>query len=141
MLSSTDILDRLDDSRFEKARGSKQGRDKSLDNTEKVKSQKSKVKSYDTIKQALAATSYGSTFTTKRSNRLYVTTKPTWGEKSRKGGNTKVAKGFSYDPPVSKIKNYSARTKVKHGGSRDRNLLKFVSSKRKERINKQVPEA
>jgi len=141
MLGLTDILNRLDDSRFEKARGSKGGRDKSLDTTEKVKSQKSRVKSYDTIKQALAATSYGSTFTTKRANRLYVTTKPTWGEKSRKGGATKVAKGFSYDPPESKVKTYSAKTKVKHGGSKDRNLLKFVSTRRKERRGMQIPEA
>ena len=78
-----------------------------------VESKKSKIPSFESIHTALRSQDYGTIFTTPQSDRIYVITKGTWGEKS----NDKVVKGFSTDADMAKIKKYSKRTKVKHGGS------------------------
>ena len=78
-----------------------------------VESKKSKIPSYESIHTALKTQDYGTTFTTPQSDRIYVITKGTWGEKS----DNKVVKGFSLDTDMAKIKKYAKRTKVKHGGS------------------------
>jgi len=89
-----------------------------------VKSRKSRVKIFDTIKDALGSgTSYGTIFSTKGANRLYVVTKPTWGKKSKAGGATKVAKGFTPGKSTpgsswSSIKSHAVRTMKKHGGKK-----------------------
>jgi len=97
-----------------------EAKDPDSEKTEKVKSKKSRVRIYDTIADALKAGSYGQIFSTKGADRLYVITKPTWGSKSRAGGNTKVAKGFTpgSSTPSSKwgsVKSYAVRTMKKHG--------------------------
>jgi len=85
------------------------------------KARKSKVKVYDTIEAALNSSApYGTIFSTKGADRLYVITKPTWGHKSRKGGNTRVAKGFTPGSATPSAKfgsvvGYAKRTKRKHG--------------------------
>ena len=62
----------------------------------KIRSRKSRVRIFPTIKAALnSGVGYGAKFSTKGAKRLYVTTKPTWGTKSRSGGNKIVAKGFT----------------------------------------------
>tara|TARA_R110000765_G_scaffold426483_1_gene542274 strand:- start:447 stop:983 length:537 start_codon:yes stop_codon:yes gene_type:complete len=78
-----------------------------------VESKKSKIPSFKSIHTALRTQDYGTTFTTPQSDRIYVITKGTWGEKS----DNKVVKGFPLDTDMSKIKLYSKRTRVKHGGS------------------------
>ena len=78
-----------------------------------VESKKSKIPSYESIHIALRAQDYGTIFTTPQSDRIYVITKGTWGEKS----DDKVVKGFSLDTDMAKIKLYAKRTRVKHGGS------------------------
>ena len=78
-----------------------------------VESKKSKIPSFESIHTALKSQDFGTIFTTPQSDRIYVITKGTWGEKS----DNKVVKGFSTDADMAKIKKYSKRTKVKHGGS------------------------
>ena len=78
-----------------------------------VESKKSKIPSFESIHTALRSQDFGTIFTTPQSDRIYVITKGTWGEKS----DNKVVKGFSTDADMAKIKKYSKRTKVKHGGS------------------------
>ena len=100
-----------------------------------TKSRKSRVKVYATIKAALkSSASYGHIFSTKGANRLYVITKPTWGSKSRAGGNTKVAKGFTPGSatPSAKwpsIKAYGVRTSTKHGKSKSKKFKKYKEHK------------
>ena len=75
---------------------------------------KSRVKTFPSIADALKVSNYGTIFTTPQSDRIYVITKGTWGDKSKE----KVVKGFSSKTPFSEIKGYSDRTKAKHGGAR-----------------------
>ena len=74
---------------------------------------KSKILSFPAIKDALAQRPYGTVFSTPESDRIYVITKGTWGEKS----NDKVVKGFPATTPLSEIENYSKRTQTKHGSA------------------------
>ena len=78
-----------------------------------VESKKAKIPSFASIHTALKSQDYGTIFTTPQSDRIYVITKGTWGEKSQ----NKVVKGFSTETDMDKIKTYAKRTKVKHGGS------------------------
>jgi hypothetical protein len=78
-----------------------------------VESKKSKIPSFESIHIALRSQEYGTVFTTPQSDRIYVITKGTWGEKS----DNKVVKGFPLSTDMAKIKLYAKRTKVKHGGS------------------------
>tara|TARA_R110002110_G_scaffold194346_1_gene403160 strand:+ start:71 stop:610 length:540 start_codon:yes stop_codon:yes gene_type:complete len=78
-----------------------------------VESKKSKIPSFESIHTALKTQDYGTVFTTPQSDRIYVITKGTWGSKS----DNKVVKGFNLSTDMDKIKKYSKRTKVKHGGS------------------------
>lgn len=72
---------------------------------------KSKVPVYPSISQAMSKHTFGTIFTTPASDRIYVITHGTWGEKSA----NKVVKGFPSGTEFNKIKAYSKRTKVKHG--------------------------
>ena len=78
-----------------------------------VESKKSKIPSFESIHKALGSQDYGTIFTTPQSDRIYVITKGTWGEKS----DDKVVKGFALSTDMAKIKLYAKRTRVKHGGS------------------------
>lgn len=78
-----------------------------------VESKKSKIPSFPSIHKALNTQDYGTIFTTPQSDRIYVITKGTWGDKS----DDKVVKGFDLATDMDKIKTYAKRTKVKHGGS------------------------
>ena len=127
-----DVLQQMNEGRAEKGRGSKAGREKfsSKKGTKggSVKARKSRVKVYDSIKAALdSAAPYGTIFSTKAADRLYVISKPTWGEKSRAGGNTRIAKGLtpgSATPSASwpSIKSHAVRTGLKHGKSKSKRL-------------------
>jgi len=126
------IIDLLQESRFGGGRGSDIGRSvfssKSGTTRQKVKSSKGRVKVFKSISKALSASDYGSIFSTVASDRIYVVTKPTWGEKSRDQG-TKVAKGFASGTPFSEIKGYSVRTRKKHGRERSEKISKYKEHK------------
>ena len=77
----------------------------------KLTSKKARVPVHPSISTALASHSYGHFFTTPASDRIYVITHGTWGEKSA----DKVVKGFPGGTDINVIKAYSKRTKVKHG--------------------------
>ena len=133
-----EFLKEINEGRAEKGRGSKEGREKfsSKEGTKgrAVKARKSRVKVYDTIDAALkSGAPYGSIFSTKAADRLYVISKPTWGEKSRAGGNTRIAKGFTpgaATPSASwpSIKAHAVRTGLKHGKSKSKRLTKVYGS-------------
>ena len=114
-----DIMKHINESRFEKGRGSKEGRSKAK-SSGKVESEKSKVKIYDTIDDALKHGYFGQIFSTKGSDRLYVISKHKWGKDADQRVGNKIAKGFtpgSATPGATfkDIKGYSARTMIKHG--------------------------
>jgi hypothetical protein len=126
------LINLLRESRFGGGRGSDIGRQlfASKKGTKKdvVKSTKGRVKVFKSISKALAASDYGSIFSTVASDRIYVVTRPTWGEKSTEAGN-KVAKGFAAGTPFSEIKGYSIRTRKKHGKERSEKVLKYKEHK------------
>jgi|TARA_R110000824_G_scaffold4222_2_gene20124 hypothetical protein len=72
---------------------------------------KARVPVHTSIGDALSKHSYGHYFTTPASDRIYVITHGTWGEKSK----DKVVKGFPGGTDINVIKAYSKRTNVKHG--------------------------
>jgi len=129
-----DTLKEINEGRAESGRGSKAGREKfaSKEGTQgrSVKAKKSRVKVYDTIDDALhSGAPYGTIFSTKAADRLYVISKPTWGTKSRAGGNTRIAKGFtpgSATPNATwpSIKSHAVRTMIKHGKTKAGRLTK-----------------
>ena len=89
---------------------------------EKTKSQKGRVKTYNTIRDALSGGKVGEIFSTKGAGRTYVISKGKWGKKSGRG---KIAKGFTpgSSTPSSawgSIKKHAARTELRHGkGSKE----------------------
>jgi hypothetical protein len=103
---------------------------------EKKKAFKGRVKTYDSIKAALSAGSYGQIFSTKAAGRLYVISKGKWGAKSGKG---KIAKGFTpgSSTPSSdfaSVRKHAARTLLRYGKGSDKLAAKYGSrSIRKER--------
>lgn len=106
---------------LEEARGSKEGREyyasKEGTKGDKKKTFKGRVKTYSSIKDALAKGSYGQIFSTKAADRLYVISKGKWGAKSGRG---KIAKGFtpgSATPSAkfSSVKKHAARTLLRYG--------------------------
>jgi hypothetical protein len=122
------------------ARGSKEGR-KTYTSKEGAKRNtkkafKGRVRTYDSIKNALSDGKYGDIFTTKAANRLYVISKAKWGEKSGKG---KIAKGFtkgSATPSAdfASVRKHAARTMLRYGKASDKLAQKYGSrSIKKER--------
>lgn len=77
----------------------------------KLTSKKARVPVHASISKAMASHNFGHYFTTPGSDRIYVITHGTWGEKS----DNKVVKGFKGGTDINVIKAYSKRTKVKHG--------------------------
>ena len=104
------------ESRFETGRGSGFGRDFMKQGKEPVKAKKARAQIFPSIAKALSTLDYGGIFSTTGSKRLYVVTKADWGKKSE----GKVAKGFKEGTPFEEVKNFSIRTKDKHGASRSR---------------------
>ena len=104
----------------------------------KTKAQKSRVKVYDTIKDALNKSYMGQVFSTKKAGRLYVTTHKKWGKDKASQVGGKVAKGFtpgSATPGASwpEIKGYAVRTMARHGGQKTKKFTggKYWKSKKK----------
>lgn len=122
-----DFIDILTEAKTEKAKGSKEGRDKMLSSGKngngKTKSQKSRVKVYKSITDALKKGYIGQMFSTKDSGRLYVITRKKWGKDNEQIINGRSAKGFSPGSIPSSfkdVKGYAVRTMVRHTGSRSK---------------------
>ena len=125
-------LDEKKSERYPSGRGSYRRRDK-------VTTRKSKVPIYKTIKDALSKTSAGTIFSTKGSYRMYVTTAGGWGNSSQQRVSGKTAKGFTpgSSTPSSdwkSIRSHAARTKAKHGSTKDK-----AAKVRQERRAKDAP--
>jgi len=95
---------------------------------------KGRIKTFNTIKQALSNMQPGGRFTTDGSNREYVVTKRKWGTSPVDGGNPvvsgKVAKGFTPGSatPSSPTK-FSKRTMLRHGTSNSKSLAQEVGTR------------
>ena len=99
------------------------------DTGEKKKAFKGRVRTYNTIKDALSNGGYGEIFSTKGAGRLYVISKGKWGAKSGRG---KIAKGFtpgSSTPGAGwgSVKKHAARTLLRYGRASDKLAQKYGS--------------
>lgn len=103
-------------SKLEEARTVGSKNNPSSDGDEKKKKAfKGRVRTYNTIDDALSQGQVGQIFTTKGADRRYIVTKGKWGAKSGRG---KVAKGFtpgSSDATSTGIRQASARAKIRYG--------------------------
>ena len=102
-----------------------------------LKSQKSKVKVYPSIMDALKNGNIGDIFSTDGSERLYVITKRKWGKDDEQMVSGRVAKGFtpgSATPSADwgSIKKHSIRTKMRYRSE----TSKALESKYGKRIGK-----
>lgn len=128
------ILQELEESRAEKGRGSAAGRAKGVTGkgspSKNIKARKSRVTVFPTIKKALqSASPFGTMFSTKGADRLYVISKQKWGTDKQSQVGSRIAKGFtpgSSTPGASfpSIKAHSIRTALRHGASTSKTLRK-----------------
>lgn len=125
-----DLLNLILESKTEKGKGSSSGRGKMLSSKGKphTTATKSKIKIYNSIKDALCTGYVGQIFSTKGADRLYVITKRKWGKDDEQECGGRVAKGFtpgSIPSSFRDVKKYAARTMVRHGKSTSANLKKY----------------
>ena len=124
----TEAIDYLNE-----ARGSTEGRkaytSKEAAKSDKKKSFKGRVKTYDSIKTALSDGEYGQIFTTKSAGRLYVISKGKWGKKSGRGKIAKVFTPGSATPSAKfgSVKKHAARTLLRYGKGSDKLAQKYGS--------------
>ena len=123
-----DLLKLINETRASAGKGSLEGRSKGLGSSGKdhTKANKSRVKIYASITDALRKGYEGQIFSTKNADRLYVITRRKWGKDDEQAVNGRVAKGFSPGTIPSSfkdVKKYAVRTMVRHGRRRDKKLL------------------
>jgi hypothetical protein len=126
------------ETRGETGQGSREGRFKAKASQDRPRTNpsKSRVKVFNTIKDALKRGFLGQIFSTRGSNRLYVITKQKWGKDEEHIVGGRVAKGFSPGTIPSSfkdVKQYAVRTLARHGGQNARKFLgsKFFKQRRK----------
>lgn len=136
-LKLLDTMERLVETRTEKGRGSRHGRDaiNTYDNKSHNNPKKSRVRIYNSITDALRRGYVGQIFSTKNADRLYVITKQKWGDDKEQIINGRSAKGFtpgSIPSSFKDIKKYAVRTMVRHAGASDSSYKgeKYWKSKR-----------
>jgi hypothetical protein len=126
---------KVTESRTEKAKGSKEGRD-SIQNFEKKSHgnpKKARVRVYNSITDALRRGFVGQIFSTKGADRLYVITKQKWGKDQEQIVNGRSAKGFtpgSIPSDFKDIKKYAVRTMVRHAGGSKKGKEKYFGGKK-----------
>jgi len=132
----TEALQHLEERKSGSSTGTKVYTSRAGAKKKTTKAHKGRVKTYDSIKAALAAGYVGQIFTTSSADRLYVISKGKWGSKSGRG---KIAKGFtpgSATPSAdfASVKKHAARTMLRHGKG-SKSLAKKYGSRtlRKER--------
>jgi uncharacterized protein (DUF2252 family) len=105
-----------------------------------AKSTKGRVKTFDTIKQALQQSGPGTIFSTDGADRTYVVSKRTkGGTDSASVVDGKIAKGFtpgSATPSAdfASIKKHAARTLIRYGKGSKRLVQKYGSRSQKEKL-------
>jgi hypothetical protein len=117
------LIKLIKETRASTAKGTSQGRGKMMASKSKfhTKANKSKVKIYNSITDALAKGYEGQIFSTKNADRLYVITRQKWGEDDEQVVNGRTAKGFtpgSIPSTFKDVKRYAVRTMVRHGKNR-----------------------
>lgn len=118
-----DLLKLVNETRASIGQGSAEGRNKMLMSKkhQHTKSQKSRVKVYKSITDALKNGYVGQIFSTVGADRLYVITRRKWGHDDEQMVNGRVAKGFTpgtIPSSFNDVKRYSVRTMVRHGKDR-----------------------
>lgn len=105
------------ETRATRAKGSAQGRKKMLTSGKKSHTNplKSKIKVFRSINQAVARTKPGDTWSTKDSDRAYVTTMHKWGKKRQQTVSGRTAKGFR---SLSAAKKFARNTAKRYRGVR-----------------------
>jgi hypothetical protein len=129
---------KVQESKTEKAKGSKQGREaiQKFDKQSHANPKKSRVRVYNSITDALRRGYVGQIFSTKGADRLYVITKQKWGTDKEQIVNGRSAKGFtpgSIPSDFKDVKKYAVRTMVRHAGSSDKRFKgeRYWKSKKK----------
>lgn len=126
---------KVQESRTEKAKGSKEGRE-SIQKFEKkshANPKKSRVRVYNSITDALRRGYVGQIFSTKGADRLYVITKQKWGKDKEQIVHGRSAKGFSpgsIPAEFSDVKRYAVRTMVRHAGGSKKGKEKYFGAKK-----------
>jgi hypothetical protein len=120
-----DLLKLLKETRATFGQGSSAGRDKMMNSGQKdhTKANKSRVKIYNSISDALKHGFEGQIFSTKNADRLYVITRRKWGKDDEQVVNGRVAKGFtpgSIPSSFKDVKKYATRTMVRYGKDKSR---------------------
>jgi hypothetical protein len=136
-----DLLESIELLEGRKAKGKKgKSTEKGGGRRSHTKSQKGRVRTFDTIKKALNSLSPGAIFSTDGADRTYVVSKRTHGgTDSASVVSGKIAKGFtpgSSTPGSSfaSIKKHAARTLIRYGRASKGLVKKYGSrSQRKER--------
>ena len=114
---------------FEEKKGREVYTSKEGTSRKKHTASKSRVKTYASIKDALADGFVGQIFTTTAADRLYVISKGKWGKKSGRG---KIAKGFTRGSSTpssdfNSVKKHAARTLLRHGKGSEKLAKKYGS--------------
>lgn len=122
---------KVNESKFEKGKGSKSGRGSIHSSKRQYNPEKSRVPIAKSITTAIRTKDAGHVFTTPKSNRFYVVTKGgKWGTDKEQIIGGKTAKGFNSFKPA---KRFAVRTLIRHGGSTDTRYKskKYWNTKRK----------
>lgn len=122
---------KIKESRTEKGKGSKAGREaiQSYGDKPHTNPKKARVRVYSSITDALRRGYVGQIFSTKGADRLYVITKQKWGKDKEQMVAGRTAKGFSPGSIPSKfadVKKYAVRTMVRHAGASKRGKSKYL---------------
>jgi hypothetical protein len=121
---------KVQESRFEKAKGSKEGRSAIHSSRKKYNPEKSRVPIAKSITTAIRTKNAGQVFTTPKSDKFYVVTKGgKWGTDKHQIISGKTAKGFHGFKPA---KRFAVRTLIRHGKSTDKRFKgkKYWKSKK-----------
>ena len=126
---------KVQESRTEKAKGSKEGREaiQKFEKKSHGNPKKSRVRVYSSITDALRRGYIGQIFSTKGADRLYVITKQKWGKDPEQIVHGRTAKGFSPGSIPSSfgdIKKYAVRTMVRHAGASKKGKEKYFGGKK-----------
>lgn len=126
---------KVQESRTEKAKGSKEGREaiQTHGKESHVNPKKSRVRVYNSITDALRRGYVGQIFSTKGADRLYVITKQKWGKDKEQIVNGRSAKGFSpgsIPAEFKDVKKYAVRTMVRHAGASKKHKSKYYGGKK-----------
>ena len=128
----------ISESRTERGRGSREGREAIRSHASKSHSNptKARVRIYKSIDDALHSGYMGQIFSTHGSDRLYVVTKHKWGKSGQQNVSGRTAKGFtpgSIPSSFKRIKKYSVDTMRRHSGGSKKKVSELDREKERNR--------